>query len=75
MGLFDIGKDILIALYDNSPTSPAIQNTNSSGNVAGKVLVGAAAVGGAMLLKHIFGSDDKKENQNTVQNQTQPSNR
>ena len=99
MGLFDIGKDILIALYDNSPTSPmmnnraradfermkrqremqdrfpAIQNTNSSGNIAGKVLVGAAAVGGAMLLKHIFGSDDKKENSNTVNNQTQPSNK
>ena len=51
------------------------KNNNSGGDIAGKVLVGAAAVGGAMLLKHIFSSDDKKENKNPTQNNVQPSNR
>lgn len=100
MGLLDIGKDILIAMYDNSPTSPmmndraradfermkrqremqnrfqAIQNSNSSGNTAGKVLAGAAVVGGAILLKKIFSSDNKtEENKSPVQNNIQPTNK
>ena len=102
MSLFDIGKDILLALYDNSPTSPmmndnaragfermkrqremeqrfgtaALQSGNSSGNVAGKVIAGAAVVGGAMLLKHIFGSDKKDDKAQTqIQNNIQPSNK
>lgn len=48
------------------------QNNSSSGDIAGKVLIGAAAVGGAMLLKHLFSGDDKKEN---TGNNIQPSNR
>lgn len=102
MSLFDIGKDILLALYDNSPTSPMmndnaragfermkrqremeqrfgtapLQSGNSSGNVAGKVIAGAAVVGGAMLLKHIFGSDKKDDKAQTqIQNNIQPSNK
>ena len=100
MGLLDIGKDILVALYDNSPTAPmmndraradfermkrqremqnrfpAIQNENSSGNTAGKVLAGAAVIGGALLIKNLLGGDKKtEENQSQIQNNVQPSNK
>ena len=56
-------------------TAP-LQSGNSSGNVAGKVIAGAAVVGGAMLLKHIFGSDKKDDKAQTqIQNNIQPSNK
>ena len=50
-------------------TAKNFNNNNSDGNIAGKVLFGAAAIGGAMLLKHIFSSDDKKENKVPDQNE------
>ncbi|MBR1858676.1 MAG: hypothetical protein IJ797_04200 [Selenomonadaceae bacterium] len=103
MGLFDIGRDVLIGLYDefnrNSPNAalmddraragfeklkrqrewerrfPArqIQSNDSSGNVAGKVLAGAALAGGAFLLSKLFGSNDDNKDKNTNKPQN-PSN-
>ena len=103
MGLLDIGKDILIALYDNSPTSPMMDDNAraqfenlkrqrefdamhpgwremgkkmqepSGGNTVGKLLVGAAVVGGAALIKNLL-SDDKKDkaaNQNQIKTRPQ----
>lgn len=105
MGLFDIGKALLVALYDNSPTSPMMNDNARAGfenlkrqrqmeqrfgnaplkvqsdsdDVAKAVLVGvggAAVVGGAMLLKHFFSSDDKDgKNQTQPQNNIQPTNK
>lgn len=47
----------------------ARQQESSGGDAPGTVLVGAAVLGGAFLLKKVFGSDDKEQ---TQPQQTQP---
>lgn len=42
--------------------------SNSSGDGMGKLLVGAAVLGGAFLLKKVFGSDEKEQTQQAQPN-------
>ena len=59
--LKDIGNAIGDALTSKPSAPPPPPQPSSGGNIAGKVLAGAAIAGGAFLLSKLFGSSDDKQ--------------